>query len=143
MSFNDCSGSNICCTVAGTTGATTQAVCTSTFSDASASMASCPSGTQQTCLLADPTTCSPGGATQSVGGPGPCNFACQAISGSTVMGVCVAMQGANCDAGSPPGDDGGATEAGTDAESDSGAPTDDGAAADADAGTAPMDAAGQ
>jgi hypothetical protein len=56
--------------------------------------------------------------------------------------VCVATPGANCDAGTEPVD-GGATEAGMDAETDGGAAGDDGAAPDGDAGTAPADAAEQ
>jgi hypothetical protein len=117
--FNACPGNNICCTVAGTTGAGTQTLCTS--SDASSP--SCPAGTQQVCSGANTNnTCSPGGNVML----GPCNFSCTPISGST-FSVCVPMTGVNCDAGSS-----GSSDAGM---------GDDGAAADT--GTPPQDAASQ
>jgi hypothetical protein len=116
--FNACPGNNICCTVAGTTGAGTQTLCT----DSDASSPSCPAGTQQVCSGANTNnTCSPGGNVML----GPCNFSCTPISGSTYS-MCVPMTGVNCDAG------GGSSDASM---------GDDGTTADT--GTAPQDAASQ
>jgi hypothetical protein len=91
--------------------------------NSTATVPTCPAGTQQVCSGANTNnTCSPGGDVTI----GACNFSCNAVTGSTYS-VCVPMTGVNCDSGASQG---GGTDAAAGGDSQA-----------ADSATAPQDAA--